>query len=242
MPDSGAVILWLWNDISELSREQIDQARQRFSPSEKKYLSVIRAKNREREYIAGHYLIRQVVERLVPDWALGISVEHQRGEAPFLRGPNAERITFNLSHSGNAVCCAMSLDCQLGLDIEQPRRRRKYCQIAEAYFSRAEAEEIAKTPTDEQAAVFYRVWTLKEGFLKARREGLSCDNLAVAFRQGVKTSDTPWQCYSFKIEQCYVALCISKVLLEPLSVEVYDIGTGASRVLQPQLDRYAPEY
>ncbi len=241
MPDSGAVILWLWNDISELSLEQIEQARQLLSSSEKTYLGTIKAKARRLEYIAGHHLIRQVVEYLVPEWASDTTVEHRRGEAPSLRGPNAERITFNLSHSGNSVCCAMALDCQLGLDIERPRRRRKYRQIAEAYFSPTEAEQIAELPFADQEAVFYRFWTLKESLLKARREGLSSDNLAMAFRREEKISDATWHCFSFKVDQSYFALSLSRPLSEPLSIQAYDLGTGVSCVIQPQTHCYVPE-
>ena len=237
----GSVVLWLWHGIADLSAVQIEQYQRSFSSSEKEYLRAIKAKRRTFEYVAGHHLIRQMLEQLVPEWVAGMTVEHYRDEAPFLCGPNAERLGFNLSHSGNSVCCAMTLDCSLGLDVEMPGRRRKYAEIAEIYFSPAEAQRIAQLPSSDQEAEFYRVWTLKESLVKAKRSGLDDEGLAMTFQPGTVGSNAAWHSYSFNIAPLYFALSLSRSLSSPLTVQQYRSGLPLQRLAQPDVDYYAPE-
>lgn len=240
MPGHIPVALWLWQGITDLSSQQIAHYRQCLSDSEKEYLSAISAKRRRLEYIAGHYLLRQILQYRVPDWAEGLSVEHQRGRAPCLTGPNAQRIHFSLSHSGSAVCCAVALDCQLGLDLELPRRR-KYAEIAEAYFSPVEIEQLTELPVDEQEAEFYRLWTLKESLLKAKGGHLNDESLAVTFRPVMNVSDNSWYCYSFKIPPLSFALTLSKALLETLHIQMFRPGMSSHGVLSPEVQCCCPE-
>lgn len=177
---------------------------------------------------------------VAPHWASDISVEHHRSRPPVLVGPNAEHINFSLSHSGNAVCCVVTLDCQLGLDIERPRRR-KYIDIAEVYFAPAETEQLARLPVGEQEAEFYRLWTLKESLLKARGGNLSDENLAMTFRPHIGASDSLWYCYSFQVAPFSFALTLSQVLSETLRVQLYHPETSSLSVLQPEVRCFIPD-
>lgn len=240
MPGHSPVTLWLWQGITELSSQQITVCQQYLSCSEKEYLGAISAKRRRLEYVAGHYLLRQIILYLFPDWAENLSVEHQRGRAPCLLGPNAQRIHFSLSHSGSAVCCAVALDCQLGLDLELPRRR-KYAEIAETYFAPVEIERLTALPVDEQEAEFYRLWTLKESLLKAKGGHLNDESLAVTFRPVMEVSNNPWHCYSFKIPPFSFALTLSRAMTENLQVQLYHPDLLSRRVLKFEVQRYSPE-
>src|SRR5689334_10574236 len=45
-------------------------------------------------------------------------------------------IRFNLSHSGDFAVLAVTLNCDVGIDIEQTRARPDFANIADRYFSR----------------------------------------------------------------------------------------------------------
>lgn len=240
MPSHSPVALWLWQGIADLSPQQIADCLQCLSCSEREFLGAISAKRRRLEYIAGHYLLRQLILYFFPDWADNLSVEHHRGRAPCLTGPNAQRIHFSLSHSGSAVCCAVALDCPLGLDLEL-RRRRKYAEIAEACFAPVEIEQLTALPSGERAAEFYRLWTLKESLLKAKGGYLNDENLAVTFRSVMNESDNPWHCYSFKIPPFSFALTLSRALSETLQVQLYRPGRLPYDVLSPEVQCYSSE-
>lgn len=82
-------------------------------------------------------------------------------------------LKFNLSHSGERVMCIMS-EQNVGCDVEQ--LEPPDLQIAKMFFSSEETAQIlAQTTPDKQADYFYRIWTLKESFVKCIGSGLQTD-------------------------------------------------------------------
>jgi 4'-phosphopantetheinyl transferase len=78
---------------------------------------------------------------------------------------------FNLSHTDGLVACAVSNELELGIDVE-PVNRKAPLELAKEHFAPAEQDWIASLPEPEQAFGFWRVWTLKEAFIKATGRGL----------------------------------------------------------------------
>ena len=83
---------------------------------------------------------------------------------------NHEEWYFNLSHSGNWVVCAVD-DCPVGIDVEEMNYMR--ISIADHFFTKHEKERI-KSFSCEQDRVkeFFKLWTLKESYLKKSGHGL----------------------------------------------------------------------
>lgn len=80
-------------------------------------------------------------------------------------------VKFNLSHSGTKVMCMMS-EYEVGCDVEQIRKVNM--KIAKRYFSDAEYAFIMNSQTEgKKMDAFYRIWTLKESYIKCTGEGLS---------------------------------------------------------------------
>jgi 4'-phosphopantetheinyl transferase len=61
----------------------------------------------------------------------------------------------------------------VGIDLERIRSDLAVAEIAERFFSRREVAMLRALPTEEQREAFFRTWTRKEAYLKARGEGLS---------------------------------------------------------------------
>lgn len=80
---------------------------------------------------------------------------------------------FNLSHCQGRAIYALAWDRQLGVDLELPREGVDVVGLAARYFSTAEATRIAAFPEAGRADEFYRLWTAKEAYAKARGLGLS---------------------------------------------------------------------
>lgn len=87
---------------------------------------------------------------------------------PFLLG--ADKIHFNISHSGNWVVCAIS-DYPVGIDVEIIKATD--FEIAKRFFSKDEYTELKNQPNDEKQTYFFKLWTLKESYIKAVGKGLS---------------------------------------------------------------------
>ena len=82
-----------------------------------------------------------------------------------------EDVHFNLSHAGERVLCAVS-PMPVGCDVEviNPRHAR----LGERYFCPSEQNFIREGQTEaERLERFYRLWTVKESFIKAVGRGLS---------------------------------------------------------------------
>ena len=74
------------------------------------------------------------------------------------------RVAFNLSHSGTKVLCAAA-DVPVGCDTE--RIGDADPQIAERFFFKDERLALSAAASEaERRALFYRLWTLKESFMK----------------------------------------------------------------------------
>lgn len=88
---------------------------------------------------------------------------------PYL--PLCPDVQFSLSHSGERVMCVVA-DRAVGCDIQVTTRRE--LRVAERFFSAPERDFVF-APPDEKARLdrFYRIWTLKESFLKCTGLGLS---------------------------------------------------------------------
>lgn len=93
---------------------------------------------------------------------------------PFLAG--LPGLHFNLSHSGDYIACAFS-DQEVGLDLqEHSRPHTSIVRIARRFFTAREYEAIHALPPDESGvspdnsdcrlALFYRLWSIKEAYLK----------------------------------------------------------------------------
>ena len=106
----------------------------------------------------------------------GLSREYGVEEAPvFDFGSHGKPVLrdhpalyFSLSHSGNAVLCALDRR-PVGADIEMIRR--KNLEHLLSVFSAAEQASIERAASPE--VCFTRLWTRKESYLKLTGEGLT---------------------------------------------------------------------
>jgi len=87
---------------------------------------------------------------------------------PFLK--NYPHFYFNISHSKDYVVCAVS-DMPIGIDIELVKNIN--LNVAKRFFSASEYNYLLTQPKEEQLDYFYKLWTLKESYIKAVGKGLS---------------------------------------------------------------------
>ncbi len=83
------------------------------------------------------------------------------------------RLRFNLSHSHGVALFALAEGREVGCDIERSDPRFAADHIPERLFSAREASTLRALPTALQTAAFFRCWTRKEAYVKARGQGLS---------------------------------------------------------------------
>lgn len=78
---------------------------------------------------------------------------------------------FSLSHSGDYAICSIG-EREMGNDIELVKSGRS--KVAERFFTGEEQEWIARAETEAEAKQrLFRIWTIKESFLKTTGCGMS---------------------------------------------------------------------
>ena len=121
---------------------------------------------------------------------------------PFLSNAPAP-LHFNLSHCNDLAVLAVSVQGEVGVDIETASAR-DYLKIAERYFHCAELQALHACTITERERLFYKLWTLKEAFFKATGGGISSglnkicfqfdnDTINVNFNSALNEQGSHWQ-------------------------------------------------
>jgi len=80
------------------------------------------------------------------------------------------------------VACAVTLERDVGIDVEHIGRRAGTGALAERHFSSSENLLLASLPSTGAHALFFSLWTLKEAYVKARGLGLGLPLDVVSFQ------------------------------------------------------------
>jgi len=124
-----------------------------------------------RHFIVARGFLRSVVARYLGTQPEALRFEYGAYGKPALASGHTLR--FNLSHSNEVALLAVTLDAEVGVDVEHIRADFASEDIAQRYFSRAEVEVFNALPQEERVAAFFRCWTRKEAYIKAIGKGLS---------------------------------------------------------------------
>jgi len=82
-------------------------------------------------------------------------------------------VSFNLSHTDGLIVCIVSKKYEAGVDVEKISNAVEWHSIAQSAFSEKELKGLLEKGPAAVCAEFYKMWTLKEAYIKARGLGLS---------------------------------------------------------------------
>ena len=119
-------------------------------------------------YVHAHVMVRRILSEYTTTPPEDIQFTYGVYGKPSLESGN---VRFNLSHSGDRVAVAVAT-VEVGIDIECMRNDLDFLEIAKYFFSPKEYAVLAQAE-DSMAETFYRVWTCKEAYMKARGMGFS---------------------------------------------------------------------
>ena len=204
-------------------------------------------------YLVTRALVRTTLSSYVQceprDW---VFIRNAYGK-PSVVAPPGFPLQFNLSNTAGLVVCAVAPFRDVGVDVENTRRERVDLALAGRYFASMEVAFLQKAPPDRRREVFYRFWTLKEAYIKARGMGLSIplDEFAfslnengpprIRFAPGVPDDPHDWQFGQFQLAAHFqIGLAIRDPSRERLRVRVIDTiplrGAGRETMLPHSVD------
>lgn len=187
-----------------------------------KYKRIIRLKRSED-------ILRSVMGELLSKISLmkqfGINyngIEFENGEfgKPLIKGN--EKMFFNISHSGKIILCAVG-ESELGVDIEEIKRI-DLNGVGKIFLFGDEYRKLLELPVKKKEEYFYKMWTIKESYVKAIGEGLYMDLSMVKVNMKENKVGYKGNVFNFKeiyVDDKYKACICGKEDIETSKISVY---------------------
>lgn len=151
----------------------LDMAHALSADEQARAAAIVVDRARER-FVAGRFFLRTLLGRYLDLPAHQVVLAYgPRGRPELAPGLSAARLTFSLAHSRDCVVLALALNRAVGVDVEFVRPLSDMAGLVRRVFSAAEQSEWSALPPEGQLDAFYRGWTAKEAWLKARSTGLT---------------------------------------------------------------------
>lgn len=122
----------------------------------------------QQKWLFARAMLRRVLSSYLSCTPLDITFEMNAHGKPFVRDSD---VKFNLSHADDCVLIGVTLQHDIGVDVEKARENKDVIALSKRFFS--PSEFLAIQSAAEPQATFYRCWTCKEAFIKATGLGLS---------------------------------------------------------------------
>lgn len=170
--------------------------------------AVLKFKNKKAAYVSmtAGLLLQEVVKDVLGLLAEEIVIGKNEHGKPFIQGH--EEFKYNISHSGNMVMLAYSKQ-EVGADIEE--LRNKDIKVAKRCFNKSEYDYVLGKGQDDNDAVterFFRVWTMKEAYLKYSGKGISVplDSFLLDM-ENLCVEGEPYKFYTKRLDNYTMAIC-----------------------------------
>ena len=164
---------------------------QRWKPSHEQWISAVRClptsdvqrldenvfQHDVKFALIGQLLIRYLLVRVFHQRSSSFEIQRSPSKRPFV--VSRPSFDFNLSHQHQLVAIAGSLDGRIGCDTMVYRTtkvRHNYQKLARRILASDEQKFLFEHSADEMARLscFYRLWALKESYVKWLGHGVSC--------------------------------------------------------------------
>ena len=239
-PVSTVSIQVRWLVLDDVAPEQWGQLALLLDDTERTRAARFHFERDRQAYFAAHALARAMLSGQAPrplsNWRFATNVH---GKPEVLREPGTPPLRFNLSHTRGLVALALTLEHDVGIDVELVDSKRFSFDLAARTFAPEEVDLLRATPAADQPAALFAIWTLKEAIIKAMGRGLSMpladfalslDPLAVRFLKPHGEDSARWFLRRFAPTQTH-AMAVALRHPDPAAVSVAAAKVDASSLL-----------
>lgn len=138
------------------------------SPDELKRAERLISPLHKERFIIARGLLRKTLGLYLNQQGEAITFSYGAHGKPFLHGTP---LKFNLSHSDDMVVLALTIEKEIGIDIEKIDSHFKN-DVAKRLFSPEEYQQLLDLSERERIPAFYRIWARKEAIIKVLGLGL----------------------------------------------------------------------
>lgn len=181
--NTNEIHLWyvLLNQITDINL--LAYYKTLLSPTEHLQMEKIVFESDKKRFLVTRALVRTTLSRYSlirpEDWIFTIT---DYGK-PIINNTDLEQnfLSFNLSHTHDLVLLGLIRNWAIGVDVENILTKVEHVDIAKEYFTSEEIDSLQKLSKDKQVEKFFKYWTLKESYLKAKGYGLSIPLNSISF-------------------------------------------------------------
>jgi 4'-phosphopantetheinyl transferase len=164
----------VWQSPVRLPAEQLEKYANSLSAEERQRAAKFAIPDKYEEYVVSHGLLRKSLAHVLGRAVSEFEFDYGASRKPFLKKTDAsQNPVFNISHSHGQVLVAISMNRNIGVDIEKIRNNVEYEKLALRFFSAAEHAALMQLPETQRVAAFFATWTRKEAFVKAVGKGIA---------------------------------------------------------------------
>jgi 4'-phosphopantetheinyl transferase len=185
------------------------------------------AQLRERQIVSDG-LLRSLLARYLNDAPADVSLQSTEFGKPFVADCKGRiNLQFSVSHSSYLGVYAFAGDKLIGVDVEEMLPSTDWDAAECLYLGGYEREWLSHLPSCERNEISYRLWTIKEAYVKAVGQGLSMSPMRIEIGWGGAT-DYRFERIDGKIEHGRKWQIISFTPVSNFSAAVVVEGGGAS--------------
>lgn len=167
--NSGTV--HLWKRHLETTTAEVDSLYPLLSSDEQERALRFRVETPRRDFIVTRGTLRVLLAHYLGTTPRDLRFRCEAKGKPVLDGES--NFCFNVSHANGLALLAFVHRRNIGVDVENLARETDAVQLAERFFSERERDVMRRLRGDELQTAFFRCWTRKEAYIKAKGDGLS---------------------------------------------------------------------
>jgi 4'-phosphopantetheinyl transferase len=163
----------IWSMGLEWPESEVQAAAEILSLDEQERAKRFHRVSDRKHFIVARAALRLVLTRYLNVNARQISFDQNAFGKPRLTGTYDPDLRFNLAHSSGLALYVIANGREVGVDLERIEPRFATMGLARSLFAPEEVAALSILSNEDFVAAFYRCWTRKEAYIKAKGLGLS---------------------------------------------------------------------
>lgn len=161
----------LWQRQLQASAAEVSACTQLLSTEERERALRFRVEHARNTFVLTRATLRCLLAQYLGSTPQEVCFRYECNGKPVFAGNCG--LVFNVSHTEGLALLAFAKERAIGVDVEKVRSEIEVEMLAERFFSIRERKALQALAGDELRAAFFRCWTRKEAYIKAKGDGLS---------------------------------------------------------------------
>jgi 4'-phosphopantetheinyl transferase len=170
VPELGTGVVHLWQRRLHTSAAEVAECYELLSSDEQERALRFRVEQPRADFILTRGTLRMLVAQYIGITPRELRFRCETHGKPALEGENS--LCFNVSHTDGLALMAFVTRRQIGVDVENASKDVDAERLAKRFYSGTEQQALRHLSGHELRAAFFRCWTRKEAFIKAKGDGL----------------------------------------------------------------------